>query len=548
MVRRGGALVLRSVLLATGVLLALTHESFAGCVPLPCGGGAPTVPDTIPAGGGQVIGNLFSQVMNGTILGMQYGDANSEANENEKLSLYANARSQLLGLENRNLATSLGTGLGAQSSQIDFWIDAARSVLKAWQLWLQGKTPPDDLSPSGYGQWSSIVWRSTGPDTAFADPGEVLNYILQLDLIQIEGQMATSQFQIEQLRQKQNTIFRTYGHTADLTDPVNPTYSQAYASSAEATALGFTNEPASAFPGDVALAYAKLTKTPPPSPSQAPFVQRWTAWASVTGAYNRTSNDAASGSSTATTRAYVGTVGMEYPLSRNTTVGIALGGTGSNWGQGSGGSGHGDSMQAAIYGRTNSGPAYLGGWLSAINSWLSTDRFAGSDEVTARFDSQSYGARLEGGYRFPVRPRLGVTPYAAVQVQYFHTPGYTETDLAGGGQGASYNTMNGTDTRSELGAHFDNVQVIGAMPVIFRATAAWAHDWLSNQSATGIFQATPGSGFTIPGSAIPPNSALASLEAEMRLAARWSLAARIDGQFANISQTYAGTATLRYAW
>ena len=42
---------------------------------------------------------------------------------------------------------------------------------------------------------------------------------------------------------------------------------------------------------------------------------------------------------------------------------------------------------------------------------------------------------------------IGVTPYAALQVQDFHTPGYSETDLTGGGFGLTYNAMNATDTR-----------------------------------------------------------------------------------------------------
>ena len=54
-------------------------------------------------------------------------------------------------------------------------------------------------------------------------------------------------------------------------------------------------------------------------------------------------------------------------------------------------------------------------------------------------------------------PLIGITPYAALQVQDFHTPGYSETDLTGGGFAQSYNSMSATDTRSELGARFDDM-------------------------------------------------------------------------------------------
>ena len=48
-----------------------------------------------------------------------------------------------------------------------------------------------------------------------------------------------------------------------------------------------------------------------------------------------------------------------------------------------------------------------------------------------------------------------MTPYAAVQAQSFRTPGISETDVTGGGFALGYNSRTATDTRSELGARFD---------------------------------------------------------------------------------------------
>ena len=50
-----------------------------------------------------------------------------------------------------------------------------------------------------------------------------------------------------------------------------------------------------------------------------------------------------------------------------------------------------------------------------------------------------------------------MTPYAALQAQSFRTPTYSETDVTGGGFGLTYNARTATDTRSELGARFDQV-------------------------------------------------------------------------------------------
>jgi outer membrane autotransporter protein len=53
---------------------------------------------------------------------------------------------------------------------------------------------------------------------------------------------------------------------------------------------------------------------------------------------------------------------------------------------------------------------------------MTTNRVAPlSDQLTARFTAQSYGARVEAGYRYGM-PAIGMTPYAALQVQSFHTP------------------------------------------------------------------------------------------------------------------------------
>jgi uncharacterized protein with beta-barrel porin domain len=135
-----------------------------------------------------------------------------------------------------------------------------------------------------------------------------------------------------------------------------------------------------------------------------------------------------------------------------------------------------------------------------------------------------------------------------LQVQDFRTPGYSETDLTGGGFALGYGAVNATDTRSEPGARFDNLQIVGDMPLVLRGRLAWAHDWLSNPSRSAGFQSLPGAGFIVSGAAIPKNSALSSAGAELKIDASWSLMAKFDGEFASGSQTYAGTGTLHYAW
>ena len=212
--------------------------------------------------------------------------------------------------------------------------------------------------------------------------------------------------------------------------------------------LGFAPDRQASLPPDIALAYASLLKAPP----RPTFEQRWTAWASGFGGSAKSTGDPTIGSNNVTTGTYGYAAGLDYHYSPGTVLGFSLAGGGTNWNLAQGlGTGRSDAFLAGLYGVTHEGPAYLGGALAFANNWFNTNRTALADQLTARFQGQSYAARLEGGYRVAVpmsSGAVGVTPYGAIQAQNFHTPAYSETDLSGGGFGLSYNAMNATDTRT----------------------------------------------------------------------------------------------------
>jgi outer membrane autotransporter protein len=195
------------------------------------------------------------------------------------------------------------------------------------------------------------------------------------------------------------------------------------------------------------------------------------------------------------------------------------------------------------------GPAYLAADFAFTNHWVSTDRFAfAGDHLTADFSAQSYGGRLEGGYRFDTW-LSGVAPYAAIQAQSFHTPSYSETGTIPNGFALAFGSRDATDTRSELGARFDRVLALYPDAVLaLRGRIAWAHDWVSDPTLMPVFQALPGASFVVNGATPPQNSALTSLGADLRFANHISLLAKFDGEFASHSSTYAGTGTIRYTW
>jgi autotransporter-associated beta strand protein/T5SS/PEP-CTERM-associated repeat protein len=312
-------------------------------------------------------------------------------------------------------------------------------------------------------------------------------------------------------------------------------------------ALGFAPE-REELPDDIALAYAKVLKAPP---KPASFEQRWSVWGAGYGGGNRTSGDpAVVGSHDLSARTAGGAAGLDYHLSRDSVVGVALAGGGTNWSLAQGlGGGKSDAFQAGLYGTTRWGAAYVAAALAFTNHWMSTDRFAfAGDHLSASFNAQSFGGRVESGYRFATIYG-GLTPYAAIQAQSFHTPSYSEADLNAGGFALGYNSRSATDTRSELGGRFDRLLLLNPEAALtLRARVAWAHDWVSDPTLAAVFQALPGASFIVNGATPAKNSALTSAGAELRLANGVSLLAKFDGEFASHATTYAGTGTVRYTW
>ena len=209
-----------------------------------------------------------------------------------------------------------------------------------------------------------------------------------------------------------------------------------------------------------------------------------------------------------------------------------------------------DAFQAGLYGKRYFGAAYVSAALAFANHWMSTDRFAfAGDHLAADFNAQSYGGRIEAGYRFAM-PMVAVTPYAALQAQSFHTPSYSEADLTGAGFALAYNSRSARDTRSELGARFDHVAAVGAASLLLlRGRLAWAHDWVSDPTLTAAFQALPGASFIVNG-ATPANKLSARLRRRRAAARQRGVAAsevrrRVCGM---ARKPTAGTATLSYTW
>ncbi|GAC1620973.1 MAG: hypothetical protein NVS4B4_06140 [Bradyrhizobium sp.] len=287
--------------------------------------------------------------------------------------------------------------------------------------------------------------------------------------------------------------------------------------------------------------------------------RRWSIWAAAYGGESNTTGNVLAGSHDRSARTYGAATGLDYLVTPYTVVGFALAGGSTNYGlSDSLGGEHSDMFQAAVYSLTRFDAAYVSAALAYGWHDVLTDRFltvSGIDHLTANFAANNVGGRIEGGYRFAIPgvfylPGFGFTPYAAFQMQAFRTPSYSESAVSGSSIFAlNYNAHTTTTTRTELGAWVDRSLLLNDGAILaLRARAAWAHDDWSDTRMTAAFQSLPGSNFTVVGATPVHDSLLASAVAEISFRNGISLAGKFDTELAQRSQTYVGTARLRYTW
>ncbi len=294
-------------------------------------------------------------------------------------------------------------------------------------------------------------------------------------------------------------------------------------------------------------AFAMVAKAPPPRA----FEQRWSVWAAGFGGSQSTDGNAVIGSNDTTSRVFGTAAGADYWFSADTLAGFALAGGGTNFGVANGGSGRSDLFQAGAFFRHIIGPAYVTGALAYGWQDIITDRtvtIAGVDRLRAEFNANAYSGRLEGGYRF-VTQGFGWTPYAAAQFTTFDLPAYAEQAIVGSNLFAlAYNAKSVTDTRTEIGLRTDKSFAQANGIVTLRGRVAWAHDFNPDHTVGATFQSLPGASFVVNGAAMAADSALVTGSVEKKWLSGWSAAGTFEGEFSKVTRSYAGKASVRYAW
>jgi autotransporter-associated beta strand protein len=281
------------------------------------------------------------------------------------------------------------------------------------------------------------------------------------------------------------------------------------------------------------------------------FDPRWSVWGTAFGGGRTADGNAALGSNSATARVFGFAAGADYRISPATLLGFALAGGGTNFGVNGFGYGRSDLFQAGAFVYHTIGAAYVSGALAYGWQDVTTDRtvtVAGVDRLHAEFHANAFSGRAEGGYRFAT-PWLGVTPYAAGQFTTYSLPAYAEQVLAGAGAFAlNYAAKDVTASRTELGVRTDRSFAMQNAILTLRGRAAWAHDFNTDRNIAAVFQTLPGAAFVVSGAAQAHDSALTTASAEVQWLNGFSLAATFEGEFSDVTRSYAGKGIARYTW
>jgi uncharacterized protein with beta-barrel porin domain len=338
-----------------------------------------------------------------------------------------------------------------------------------------------------------------------------------------------------------------------MTDPFNRGHSDEREANA---AMPFAGEAHAAGAGKWSKAerdaYAALYRRAPNRSDV--YDPRWSVWTGGFGGSQTTDGNAVLGSNNTRSSVFGMAAGADYLVSPGTIAGFALAGGGTSFSVANGGTGRSDLFQAGAFIKHRTGAAYVSAALAYGWQDVTTDRavtIAGVDRIRAQFDANAFSGRLEGGYRFvtPWMNGVGLTPYAAAQAIALDLPAYAERVLSGAGTFAlSYAAKSPASSRSELGLRTDTSYVLGDAVLTLRSRAAWAHDYITDRNVSATFQSLPAASFVVNGAAPGRDSALTTASAEMTLASGLTLAATFEGEFLNVTRSYAGKGVLRYNW
>jgi outer membrane autotransporter protein len=185
-----------------------------------------------------------------------------------------------------------------------------------------------------------------------------------------------------------------------------------------------------------------------------------------------------------------------------------------------------------------------------------TNRSAGGysflpyESLTANFGSTEFRTRLEGGHSL-LMGGLKATPFVAAEIAAYNVNGFSEqssllyqSSLALKNNGQAINSL-----PTFVGLRLSNAYTLEngwlLAPI---GSLAYVHEFFPQRQFTNILMSMPGQDFNVAGPRSTYNLVQTKLGAQLFLNKAFALYSDFQGEFSSMSQSYGGTAGVKYYW
>lgn len=234
------------------------------------------------------------------------------------------------------------------------------------------------------------------------------------------------------------------------------------------------------------------------------------SWAAGVGGSNSLSGSSIVGSASVSTQTGGGLIGFDYEIGPNLLVGAMAGATSTSYNVSAlASSGSVVSGQFGLYSVAKWNKFYLNSIFDfGYFSNSSTRYVAGigpTTEITSHTNSNAFTGRLEVGYRIE-NPLANMMPFIAIQATSLQMGHYNESNT--NHLGLSVQSKNVISEQGSLGVQVDkayNINKEWSLYPLLRM--AWIHEFQTDRTLTGSFQALPTGIWTVNGASAASDSA-----------------------------------------
>lgn len=210
------------------------------------------------------------------------------------------------------------------------------------------------------------------------------------------------------------------------------------------------------------------------------------------------------------------------------------------------------SYSAALYGGKSFdvGAGKLNVLAGTSYTWhnIDSERYASvsgtSQKLTADYGANTTQLFSELGYAMSLSERVSVEPFAGLSWSDMRTRGFSES---GGSAALNGQSSSNKQTNSTLGLRAQTGFTLGQTEAVLRATLGWRHAFgeVTPQSTMAF---DGGQAFTVAGTAIARDAALAELGVDIAISRNATLGLNYSGQYGEGSREHAGSVNLRWRY